>query len=144
MVVEREASWSDRSSAREGHGKRRHNFLRSTVMAPQKSPAQELLEKADKKAASSGGWFQSSETKWEEAGDLYQQAANAFKIDKLFKEAGDAHAREAECRENCKEINEAANAWWNAGKAYKRGYPDCECSFGLLVVTSTKLAYSGY
>ncbi|TFK98740.1 vesicular-fusion protein SEC17 [Pterulicium gracile] len=89
-----------------------------------KSEAQTLLEKADKKANSSGGWFSSSTTKYEEAGDMYQQAGNAFKIDKLFKEAGDAFAREAECREKCKEVNEAANAWWNASKAYKRGYPD--------------------
>ena len=92
-------------------------------MAP-KSAAQNLLEKADKKASSSTGWFSSSSTKWEEAGDLYQQAANAFKIDKLFKEAGDCHAREAECREKCNETNDAANAWWNAAKAYKRGFPD--------------------
>jgi len=97
-----------------------------TIMAPQKSAGQILLEKADKRAASSGGWFTSNNSKWEEAGDLFQQAANAFKIDKLFKEAGDAHSREAECRENAKETNEAANAWWNAAKAYKRGYPDCE------------------
>ncbi|KAH8100663.1 vesicular-fusion protein SEC17 [Cristinia sonorae] len=89
-----------------------------------KSPAQSLLDKADKKANSSGGWFSSSTTKYEEAGDLYQQAANAFKIDKLFKEAGDAHAREAECREKCSEANEAAQAWWNAAKAYKQGYPE--------------------
>ncbi|KAF5374875.1 hypothetical protein D9758_000329 [Tetrapyrgos nigripes] len=91
---------------------------------PSKSTAQATLEKADKKANSSSGWFSSSSTKYEEAGDLYQQAANAFKIDKLFKEAGDAFAREAECREKCKENNEAANAWWNAAKAYKRGFPD--------------------
>ncbi|PFH54432.1 hypothetical protein AMATHDRAFT_134377 [Amanita thiersii Skay4041] len=91
---------------------------------PSKSPAQTLFEKADKKANSSTGWFSSSSTKYEEAGDLYQQAANAFKIEKLFKEAGDAFAREAECRERCKEANEASNAWWNAAKAYKRGYPD--------------------
>ncbi|KAJ6604608.1 vesicular-fusion protein SEC17 [Mycena vulgaris] len=62
-----------------------------------KSPAQALLDKADKKASSSS---------WMEAGDLYQQAANSFKIEKSFKEAGDAFAREAECRENCKEQNE--------------------------------------
>ncbi|THH34043.1 hypothetical protein EUX98_g141 [Antrodiella citrinella] len=92
-------------------------------MAP-KSPAELLIEKADKKAGSSGGWFSSSSSKYEEAGDLFQQAANAFKIDKLFKEAGDAHAREAECREKCQESNEAAQAWWNAAKAYKRGQPD--------------------
>lgn len=93
---------------------------------PSKSPAQTLLEKADKKANSSTGWFSSSSTKYEEAGDLYQQAANAFKLDKQFREAGDTFAREAECREKCKEANEAANAWWNAAKAYKRGYPDCK------------------
>ncbi|KAF8350104.1 vesicular-fusion protein SEC17 [Amanita rubescens] len=91
---------------------------------PSKSTAQTLLEKADKKAISSAGWFSSSSTKFEEAGDLYQQAANAFKLEKLFKEAGDAFSREAECREKCKEQNEAANAWWNAAKAFKRGYPD--------------------
>ncbi|KAG8219770.1 soluble NSF attachment protein [Butyriboletus roseoflavus] len=93
---------------------------------PSKSPAQTLLEKADKKANSSAGWFSSSSTKYEEAGDLYQHAANAFKLDKQFRDAGDAFAREAECREKCKEANEAANAWWNAAKAFKRGYPDCK------------------
>jgi len=91
---------------------------------PAKSAAQTLLDKGDKKANSSGGWFSSPSTKFEEAGDLYQQAANSFKIDKLFKEAGDAFAREAECREKGGENNEAANAWWNASKSYKRGFPD--------------------
>jgi alpha-soluble NSF attachment protein len=91
---------------------------------PSKSPAQTLLEKADKKASSSSGWFSSSSTKFEEAGDLYQQAANSFKLEKLFREAGDAFSKEAECREKCKETNDAANAWWNAAKAYKRGFPD--------------------
>lgn len=93
-------------------------------MPPSKSPAQTLLEKADKKANSSTGWFSSSSTKFEEAGDLYQQAANSFKLEKLFREAGDAFSKEAECREQCKETNDAANAWWNAAKAYKRGFPD--------------------
>jgi alpha-soluble NSF attachment protein len=110
-------------------------------MAPKKSAAQTLLEKADKRAASSGGWFSSNNAKWEEAGDLFQQAANAFKIDKLFKEAGDAHAREAECRENCKEVNDAANAWWNAAKAYKRGYPDL--AIAALTHTVTFLTQAG-
>lgn len=99
---------------------------RQTKDMPTKSQGQLLLEKADKKANSSTGWFSTSSSKWEEAGDLYQQAANAFKIDKLFREAGDAHAREAECREKSQESNEAAQAWWNAAKAYKRGFPDRE------------------
>jgi len=108
---------------------------------PSKSPAQILLEKADKRANSSGGWFSSASTKWEESGDLYQQAANSFKLEKLFKEAGDAFAREAECRENCKEDNEAANAWWNASKAYKKGYPDL--AIQALTQTITFLTKSG-
>jgi alpha-soluble NSF attachment protein len=91
---------------------------------PSKSPAQQLVEKADKKANSSTGWFGSASTKFEEAGDLYQQAANQFKIDRQFRDAGDAYAREAECREKCKELSDAANAWWNAAKAYKQGHPD--------------------
>ncbi|OJA17616.1 hypothetical protein AZE42_01198 [Rhizopogon vesiculosus] len=88
-----------------------------------KSPAELLLEKADKKASSSTGWFSSSSTKWEDAGDLYQQAANSFRVEKQFKAAGDAFSREAECRENSKENNDAANAWWNAAKAYKKDDP---------------------
>ncbi|KAN0100581.1 Soluble NSF attachment protein, SNAP domain containing protein [Tylopilus felleus] len=108
---------------------------------PSKSPAQTLVEKADKKANSSTGWFSSSSTKFEEAGDLYQQAANAFKLDKQFRDAGDAFAREAECREMCKEINDAANAWWNAAKAYKRGYPDL--AIQALSQTITHLTASG-
>jgi len=86
--------------------------------------AQTLLGKADKKFASSPGWFSSSTSKYEEAGDLYQQAANQFKLEKEFKGAGDAFAKEAECREHAGETNDAANAWWNAAKAYKQGFPD--------------------
>ena len=86
---------------------------------PSKSQAEQLLEKAVKKANSSTGWFGSSSTKWEEAGDLFQQAANSFKVEQRFEDAGNAFAREAECRESCKEESDAANAWWNAAKAYK-------------------------
>ena len=78
------------------------------------------MAKAEKKAASSTGWFSSASSKFEEAGDLFQQAANEFKLEKNFTEAGDAHAKEAECREKCGENNDAANAWWNAAKAYKQ------------------------
>ncbi|KAJ3479610.1 hypothetical protein NLI96_g8942 [Meripilus lineatus] len=108
---------------------------------PSKSPAQVLIEKADKKANSSTGWFSSANTKFEEAGDLYQQAANAFKMEKLFKEAGDAHSREAECREKCSENNEAAQAWWNAAKAYKRISP--ELAIQALAQTITHLTKDG-
>ncbi|KAF8645601.1 hypothetical protein AX16_007683 [Volvariella volvacea WC 439] len=89
----------------------------------QKSLAQTLKEKADDKANSSEGWFSSATSKFEEAGDLYHQAADAFKLEKQFREAGDAFSREAECHEKCQDRNEAADAWWNAAKAYKKGHP---------------------
>lgn len=89
-------------------------------MAPPKSEGHTLLQKADRKAASSTGWFSSASTKFEEAGDLFQQAANAFKLERSFVDAGDAFAKEAECREKCGEPHDAANAWWNAAKAYKQ------------------------
>ena len=89
-------------------------------MAPSaKSPAEKLLDQAEAKL-SSKGWLSFSSPKYEEAGDLYKEAANSFKLDKKFKEAGDAHAKEAECREKQDEKNEAAQAWWDAAKAYKR------------------------
>jgi alpha-soluble NSF attachment protein len=37
------------------------------------SRGDDLLVKAEKKGSSSVGWFGSSSTKWEEAGDLFQQ-----------------------------------------------------------------------
>lgn len=117
---------------------------RSSTMAPDKSHALKILEKATKRAESSAGWFTSDDRKWEEAGDLYQQAANAFKIERQFREAGDTFSKEAECRENGKEINDATNAWWNAAKAYKSGFPDCECHSYLIVLTSAEPANSGY
>ena len=97
------------------------------IAMPAQSSAQSLLQKAEKKVNSSGGWFSSSSAKYEEAGDLYQQAANAFKLEKLFRESGDCFAKEAECREKCNEINDAANAWWFSAKSYKNGYPDRMC-----------------
>ncbi|KAG8952820.1 vesicular-fusion protein S17 [Tulasnella sp. 424] len=93
-------------------------------MAPKMSPAQEFLAKAEKRVNSSVGWFGSSSSKYEEAGDLFKEAANNFKVERLFKESGDAYTREAECRVSGGERDDAANAYWNAAKAYKQGYPD--------------------
>jgi len=105
-----------------------------------------LLLKAQKKLNTSPGWFSfgSNDSQYEESGDLFQQAANQFKIEKRFKEAGDAFKSEAECREKMNEPNEASNAWWNAAKAYKQGYPECNyVSIGTLS-TSVDRVSSGY
>jgi alpha-soluble NSF attachment protein len=105
-----------------------------------------LLLKAQKKLNTSPGWFNfgSNSSQYEESGDLFQQAANQFKIEKRFKEAGDAFKGEAECREKMNEANEASNAWWNAAKAYKQGYPECNfASIGTLC-TSVDHVSSGH
>jgi alpha-soluble NSF attachment protein len=94
--------------------------------------AQKSLSKATSSASSGfSSWFSSSSStsNYEATGDLFQQSANQFKLEKRFKEAGDAFKEEAKCREAMGDDarNEAASAWWNAAKAYKQGYPDREC-----------------
>jgi len=93
-------------------------------MAPSKSRAQALLEEAEKKeSGSSRGFFGSllsaPGSKFEDAGDLYENAANAFKLDKEYVQAGKAFVKAAECREKSDSKHDAANAWLNASKAYK-------------------------
>jgi hypothetical protein len=52
-------------------------YIHSTTMP---SRGDELLAKAEKKGSSSVGWFGSSSTKWEEAGDLFQQVSPSTNI----------------------------------------------------------------
>lgn len=81
-----------------------------------------LRQKADKKAASAGGWsLFSSSSKNEEAHDLYTSAANAFKMEKLWKESGDAFVKAAEINDD---KDDAANDYWNASKSYKKTHPE--------------------
>ncbi|TXT04348.1 hypothetical protein VHUM_04115 [Vanrija humicola] len=87
------------------------------------SRGDELLAKAEKKAKSSTGWFSSSSSKWEDAGDLFQQAGNAYKVDGRWTESGKAFEREAECRLQASEKNDAMNAFHNAAKSYKKTDP---------------------
>jgi len=89
--------------------------------------AQKSLQKATSSATGGfSSWFSNSTANYEQSGDLFQQSANQFKLEKRFKEAGDAFKEEANCREAMGDDarNEAASAWWNAAKAYKQGYPD--------------------
>lgn len=90
-------------------------------MPPSKISSDKLLEQAEKKASGANSWslFGSSSTKYEEASELFEQAAASFKVDKNFVQAGDAFSKQAECMENYGDSNGAANAWWNASKSYK-------------------------
>ncbi|ORY73826.1 soluble NSF attachment protein [Leucosporidium creatinivorum] len=90
------------------------------------SQGEALRAKADKKAASSGGFsfFSSSSAKYEEAHDLYSQAGNQFKIDKQWKESGDMFCKAAEMSLKGDEKDDAANDFWTASKSYKKSNPE--------------------
>ncbi|KAK4049816.1 vesicular-fusion protein S17 [Microbotryomycetes sp. JL201] len=90
------------------------------------SQGDEFRAKADKKAASSGGFsfFSSSSAKYEEAHDLYVQAGNAYKIDKMWKESGDCFCKAAEMSLKGDEKDDAANDFWTASKSYKKSNPE--------------------
>jgi len=85
-----------------------------------------LLAKADKQAASAQGgfsFFGGRQEKLEEAADLYTQAANAFRIQKLGREAGQTLEKAAEIQTKINEPDDAANSYVEAYKAYKKDDP---------------------
>jgi alpha-soluble NSF attachment protein len=86
-----------------------------------------LLQKADKAASSAGGGFSlfgGREEKWQNAADLYNQAANAFRMQKQNKEAGQAFEKCAAIQTNqLKEPDDAANTLTEAFKVYKKSDP---------------------
>ncbi|OLN92265.1 putative vesicular-fusion protein sec17-like protein [Colletotrichum chlorophyti] len=110
-----------------------------------------LLQKADKTLASAGGgfsFFGGREEKYQNAADLYLQAANAFKMQKLSqsrpshlprfyrhmirpqvtsrnREAGQAFEKAAQVQtNNLKEPDDAANTLVDAFKAYRKDDPE--------------------
>ncbi|KAI2037855.1 vesicular-fusion protein S17 [Ophidiomyces ophidiicola] len=87
-----------------------------------------LLQKADKtiQGASGGFSFFGGKTeKYENAADLYTQAANAFRVQKLNKEAGMAFEKAAAVyTTNLNEPDDAANALTEAFKVYKKTDPE--------------------
>ncbi|MCJ1397802.1 vesicular-fusion protein S17 [Xylographa trunciseda] len=87
-----------------------------------------LLQKADKALAGAGGGFSlfgGRTEKFENAADLYTQAANAFRMQKQGKEAGQAFERAASIQ--TKQLNEpddAANTLTEAFKVYRKTDPE--------------------
>ncbi|KAJ3102614.1 hypothetical protein HDU97_000398 [Phlyctochytrium planicorne] len=82
--------------------------------------ALQLLDQAEKKAKYTG-WFGAN--KLDEAADLYARAANAFKLAKMWKEAGDSFLSQANVLLKMGEKDEASSAYLNASKAFKKTHP---------------------
>ncbi|KAL4820199.1 soluble NSF attachment protein [Aspergillus spinulosporus] len=87
-----------------------------------------LLQKADKALQSASGgfsFFGGRTEKYENAADLYTQAANAFRIQKLNKEAGQAFEKAAAIQtQNLNEPGDAANTLQEAFKVYRKSDPE--------------------
>ncbi|KAB5528182.1 vesicular-fusion protein sec17 [Coniochaeta sp. 2T2.1] len=86
-----------------------------------------LLQKADKALSAAGGgfsFFGGREEKYQNAFDLYVQAANAFKMAKMNREAGQAFEKAAQiCLKDLKEPDDAANQMVDAFKVYRTESP---------------------
>ncbi|KAI1418237.1 TPR-like protein [Hypoxylon sp. FL1857] len=87
-----------------------------------------LLQKADKALASASGgfsFFGGREEKYQNAADLYIEAANSFRIQKMNREAGQAFEKAAAVQS--KQLNEpddAANTLVDAFKVYRKENPE--------------------
>jgi len=92
----------------------------SAMAKRQKEKGDEFIAQAEQKLTKSkGSWFSSSkEKKFEEAAELMEQAANAFKVGGFNQEAGEAYRRAAEIhRDQLTNLNEASKDMAQAGKA---------------------------
>ncbi|KAE8444442.1 hypothetical protein EG329_000533 [Mollisiaceae sp. DMI_Dod_QoI] len=82
---------------------------------------------AEKAAAGAGGGFSlfgGRQEKWENAADLYTQAANAFRMQNQNKEAGQAFEKAANIQtQKLNEPDDAANTLTEAFKVYKKTDP---------------------
>lgn len=87
-----------------------------------------LLQKAEKAVASAGSGFSlfgGRQEKYENAAELYIQAANAFRMQKQGKEAGLAFERAAAIQQNnLNEPDDAANTMTEAFKTYRKTDPE--------------------
>ncbi|KAG5983409.1 hypothetical protein E4U55_008259 [Claviceps digitariae] len=87
-----------------------------------------LLQKAEKTLASAGGgfsFFGGREDKYQNAADLFTQAANAFKMQNQSIEAGKAFEQAAEVQTSkLNEPDDAANSLVDAFKAYRKDAPN--------------------
>jgi alpha-soluble NSF attachment protein len=88
--------------------------------------AMSLLDRAEKKATEFTffGMAGSAASKAEEAAEMCSKAGNLLKIEKKFKESGDAYLKAAQFSLKANERDEAANKYVEASKSYKKVNPE--------------------
>lgn len=82
------------------------------------------MDEANKKLSKKTWLASSTETKNEEAAELFEKAANAFKVGGCHAEAGDAYSRAADIyRDKLGNMGEASKAMSNSGACYRKVDP---------------------
>lgn len=76
----------------------------------------DLVAKANKRLTSFSLF--GSGSKYEEAAEMYEKAANQFKLGKAWDKAGDAYIRLSEMHMKLESKHDSASAWVEAAKAY--------------------------
>eukprot|EP01121_Diplochlamys_sp_Union-15-3_P005617 TRINITY_DN15946_c0_g1_i1.p1 TRINITY_DN15946_c0_g1~~TRINITY_DN15946_c0_g1_i1.p1 ORF type:complete len:280 (+),score=55.67 TRINITY_DN15946_c0_g1_i1:170-1009(+) len=84
------------------------------------------MHEGDKKFKSTP-WFNKTR-KWEDAADLYSQAANYFKLSRKMDEAGKAYQRAAECQLHIDQKYDAATNLANAARCLRKTDPSAAVS----------------
>lgn len=85
-------------------------------MGDQSARAEEFEQQAEKKL---GGWGLFG-SKFEDAADLFEKAANAYKLSKSWDQAGAVYVKLANCYLKLDSKHEAANAYAEAAHCYKK------------------------
>jgi|Transcript_15067 alpha-soluble NSF attachment protein len=96
----------------------------SLVARQQKSKAEAFMAEAEKTVGKSTWFASSKERKFEDAAELYDKAANAYKVGGFNHEAGDAYTKAATIyRDELSSFMEASKSLSNAGQCYKKSSP---------------------
>ncbi|KAH7855880.1 hypothetical protein Vadar_029996 [Vaccinium darrowii] len=87
-------------------------------MADQIARGEDFERKAEKKLTSWGLF--ASTSKYEDAADLFDKAANCFKLAKSWDQAGSTYVKRANCHLKADSKHEAATAYADAAHCYKK------------------------
>jgi len=83
--------------------------------------AADLMVQAERKKTSFG-WF--SNTKYDDAAELYKRAANSYKMSKLWDQAANAYNQAADCYLQIQASHEIYNCYTEAASCYKKTNPE--------------------
>ena len=89
----------------------------SAISRAQRTKAENFINEANKTLKKSTWLASSTERKYEDAAELFEKGANAYKVGSLFKEAGKAYKDAADIyQNNLQNLFEASKCFTSSGK----------------------------